>query len=187
MAEEKALLRARVRAGMKSLSPGERRESDDALFSRFLALPEVEAAQTLLLYHGMGAEPDTRRLIPLLLGRGKTVLLPRCLPGHGMEARRVEEDTVLLRHAYGMMEPGEDCPRFEKDRIDLILVPGLAFDGAGFRLGQGGGYYDRYLADFAGFTAALCRDRFLMDAVPREDHDRPVDAVLTETRTLVPG
>lgn len=186
MAEEKAALRARIRAEMKSLSAEERRESDDAVFARFLALKRVERARVILLYRGVGAELDTKRLIAPLTASGKIVLLPRCMPERAMEARRVEADTALARHAYGLLEPGEDCPLFAKEEIDLILVPGLAFDQAGFRLGQGGGYYDRYLEHYQGGTVALCRDRFLLPAVPREAHDAAVDLVLTETRELRP-
>ena len=99
---EKAALRRRVRAYLEGLSPRQRRESDDALFARFLSLPQVEAADTLLLYHGMGAEPDTARLFPALWARGKRLCLPRCLPGHGMEARLIRPDSVRpLRRASG--------------------------------------------------------------------------------------
>lgn len=184
MAETKAEVRARVRAWMKNAAPGALEESDAALFAAFLALGEVAAARTVLLFHGMGAEPDTARLIPPLLALGKTVALPRCLPERAMEARAVGADTVLVRHPYGMLEPGEDCPPVAKEDVDLILAPGLAFDKNCYRLGQGGGYYDRYLEEYTGVTVALCRDALLMDAVPREPHDRPVDLVLTETRKI---
>lgn len=66
-----------------------------------------------------------------------------------------------------MLEPGEDCPLVGKDAIGLVLVPGLAFDPSGGRLGQGGGFYDRWLADYAGCTAALCRTALLLPQVPR--------------------
>ena len=79
---DKAALRRQVRAYGRALSPEARRASDDALLSRFLSLPQVAAADTLLLYHGMGAEPDTARLIPPLLELGKRLALPRCLPEH---------------------------------------------------------------------------------------------------------
>ena len=125
---EKAELRRRARQYLSGLSPQARRTSDDALFARFLALPQVEAADTLLLYHGMGGEPDTARLLPALWARGKAVCLPRCLPGHGLEARLVRPDSALIPHPYGMLEPGEDCPLVGKDAIGLVLVPGLAFD-----------------------------------------------------------
>ncbi|MEG1857803.1 MAG: 5-formyltetrahydrofolate cyclo-ligase, partial [Pseudoflavonifractor sp.] len=149
-------------------------------FARFLALPQLAAADSVLLYCGMGTEPDTGRLIPLLLAQGKRVALPRCLPEHGMEARLVSAETVLVRHPYGMLEPGEDCPTVLKGELGLILVPGLCFDGAGYRLGQGGGYYDRYLADFCGSTVGLCRRFLLQNRVPRDPLDLPVDVVLTE-------
>ena len=177
---EKAELRRRARQYLSGLSPQARRTSDDALFARFLALPQVEAADTLLLYHGMGGEPDTARLLPALWARGKAVCLPRCLPGHGMEARLVRPDSALIPHPYGMLEPGEDCPLVGKDAIGLVLVPGLAFDPSGGRLGQGGGFYDRWLADYAGCTAALCRTALLLPQVPRAPHDRGVELVLTE-------
>ena len=111
---EKAALRRRVRAYLEGLSPRQRRESDDALFARFLSLPQVEAADTLLLYHGMGAEPDTARLFPALWARGKRLCLPRCLPGHGMEARLIRPDSALVPHRLGMLEPGEDCPPVDR-------------------------------------------------------------------------
>ena len=84
---DKAALRRQVRAYGRALSPEARRASDDALLSRFLSLPQVAAADTLLLYHGMGAEPDTARLIPPLLELGKRLALPRCLPERRLEAR----------------------------------------------------------------------------------------------------
>ena len=169
---EKAELRRRARQYLRELSPQARRASDDALFARFLALPQVEAADTLLLYHGMGGEPDTARLLPALWARGKAVCLPRCLPGRGLEARLVRPDSALIPHPYGMLEPGEDCPLVGKDAIGLVLVPGLAFDPSGGRLGQGAGFYDRWLADYAGCTAALCRTALLLPQVPRAPHDR---------------
>ena len=180
MAETKAEVRARVRAWMKGADPAALRASDDALFERFLTLPELARAETVLLFHGMGAEPDTARLIAPLLDLGKTVALPRCMPERAMEARTVTAAAVLVRHRYGMLEPGEDCPLVGKDAIGLVLVPGLAFDPSGSRLGQGGGFYDRWLADYAGCTAALCRTALLLPQVPRAPHDRGVELVLTE-------
>ena len=179
-AERKAALRRQIRAYLRELSPGERAESDAALFARLLALPQLVRSETVLIYLGMGAEPDTARLLPPLLAMGKRVALPRCLPGNQMEARAVQTDSALVRHPYGMLEPGEDCPAVPREEIGLILVPGLAFDRSGGRLGQGGGFYDRYLAGCGGFTAALCRRALLYDALPREEHDLGVDLVITE-------
>ena len=184
---EKAALRRRARACLEGLSPRQRRESDDALFARFLSLPQVEAADTLLLYHGMGAEPDTARLFPALWARGKRLCLPRCLPGHGMEARLIRPDSVLVPHRYGMLEPGADCPPVERDAIDLVLVPGLAFDSSGGRLGRGGGYYDRFLAHYRGAAVLVCRERLLRQEIPFGIHDYPVPWVVTEAGLFEDG
>ncbi len=178
--DDKAALRDEIRRREQGLSEAERRESDEALGRRFLDHPQVRAARTILLFAGMGTEVDTCPLLDALADRGKVLCLPRCLPGGGMEARRYEPRR-LVRHRYGMLEPGEDCPRVDKGALDLILVPALCYDRRCFRLGRGGGYYDRYLADYPGFTLGLCRDALLQEAVPVERWDRDVDTVLTET------
>lgn len=178
-AAEKSALRTQLRGVLKALPPALRQAEDEALFARFLALPQVMEARTILLYHGMGAEPDTARLIATLLSAGKRVCLPRCLPGNEMQARLIQADTVLVRHPYGMLEPGTQCPIAEPSEIDLVLVPGLAFDRSGGRLGQGGGFYDRWLSGYSGISVALCRACALFEKLPRETHDLGVDLVIT--------
>lgn len=181
---DKAALRTAIRAQAAAMSADQRRKSDGSLFRRFLELPWTAEADTLLLFYGVGAEPDTSRLLPELRRLGKRVLLPKCLPGRAMEARLVRCGDDLRPGAYGIPEPKEDCPRVEKETIDLILVPALCYDLSCRRLGQGGGYYDRYLADYGGRTVGLCREQLLQEELPAEDHDRPVDLVLTEQRLL---
>lgn len=181
-AAEKQALRRTCRAFARGMSHQARRESDKALFARFLALPQLADARRVLLYHGMGGEPDTARLMEPLRRMGKILALPRCLPENRLEFRIVECESGLVRHPYGMWEPGEDCPLLkENDGPDLALIPGLAFDRSGGRLGQGGGYYDRWLAGFSGVRVALCRDGLLYDELPRQEHDLGVDLVVTET------
>ena len=79
-----------------------------------------------------------------------------------------------------MLEPGEECPAVDAGGITLALIPGLAFDRSGGRLGQGGGYYDRWLPGFGGIRVALCRGALLFDALPRQAHDALVHLVVTE-------
>lgn len=177
---EKAAFREQIKALERQIPEAQRLESDQALRASFLRLPQLEGADTVLLYYGMGFEVDTRPLLDTLLRRGKRVLLPRCLPGGGMEARCYAPDK-LRRHRYGMWEPDPGCEAVEAARIDFVLVPALCYDRQRFRLGRGGGYYDRYLAGYGGFTVGLCRDALLQAAVPREDWDRSVSLVLTET------
>ena len=103
-----------------------------------------------------------------------------------MDARRYDPAVPLVRHRFGMLEPGPRRPVAPPEEIDLILVPGLAFDRSGYRLGQGGGYYDRYLPRSRACMVALCRDCFLLSAVPREEHDRPVDSGGQRVRPVGP-
>jgi len=181
------VLRRGIKAAMAVFSDRERRASDDALFARFLALPEVMAANTILLFYGVGGEPHTAELIAPLTAMGKTLALPRCRPERQMEARVVTAQSVLSPSAYGIPEPGEDCPVLKRGMIDLILVPALCYDRQRCRLGQGGGYYDRYLAGYQGCTVGLCRDYFLQEDLPIMDTDIPVGLVLTETIRICNG
>lgn len=184
---EKKELRRRVREELSALSRSELVRGDGALFARFLALPQVEAAKTIFAFWGIpGREPDTARLIGELVRRGKTVGLPRMLPEHRMEVRRYVPDRPLVKASFGISEPGEDCPLVRREDIDLALVPAVCYDRRGFRLGFGGGYYDRWLENFSGVTVGLCREAVLRDRVPAEAHDAKVDILLTERESMSP-
>ncbi|MBS6371968.1 MAG: 5-formyltetrahydrofolate cyclo-ligase [Oscillospiraceae bacterium] len=186
IAEDKAALRRQVCLTLECLSPEAVRRGDDALFAAFSALPQVEAASTLFAFWGIpGREPDTGRLIRALTARGKRVGLPRMLPGRQMEVRLYEPDRPLVPASFGILEPLADAPLLARPDIDLALVPAVCYDRSGFRLGFGGGYYDRWLSGFSGFTVGLCRDCVLQDRVPTEDHDCRVDLLLTETRRFL--
>ena len=182
---EKKELRGQVRRQLAALTPETQRISDDALFEKFLALPQVERAGTIFAFWGIaGKEPDTARLIGQLVARGKRIGLPRMLPEHRMEVRQYCPDRPMVQVGFGISEPGEDCPLIEKEDIDLILVPAVCYDRQGYRLGFGGGYYDRWLEHFGGFRVGLCRGVVLQDKVPTEPHDSRVDLLLTEEESL---
>lgn len=151
-----------------------------ALFDRFLALPQVEAADTVMVFYGTGREPDTLPLIHALLDRGKRVALPVVLPHRAMEARQVLDPGLLVPNRFGIPEPDSSCPAIEKNEIAVALIPHLMCDRDGYRLGWGGGYYDRWLAGFPGFTVCICRPGRLVEHMPREEFDVPVKLVLVE-------
>ena len=179
---EKAALRAAVKK--ISFSAQERAESDHLLFQRLLSLPQLAVSSSILLYYGVGREPDTAQLLEPLSRMGKVLALPCCLSKGQMEARQYLGPEHLVPGPFGIPEPDKASPILKREALSLILVPGLCFDVRGFRLGHGGGYYDRYLTGASGTSVALCRDRLLFPALPVEPHDLPVKLVLTETRSL---
>ena len=166
------------------MSQSERLKSDGVLLRRFMELPQVAESGILLLFWGMGAEPDTRRLFQPLLKEGKVIGLPRCLPGGEMEFRRYEGEEHIALHPYGMGEPDLSCPPILPQSADLALIPAMCYDETCLRLGRGGGFYDRFLAGFSGHTVGLCRERLLQERCPAQPHDRQVDLVLTEHRSF---
>ena len=173
---EKAELRRRARQYLSGLSPQARRTSDDALFARFLALPQVEAADTLLLYHGMG-RADTA-CPPALWARARQVCLPGCLPGHGMEARLVRPDSALIPTPMGL-EPGRTAAGGARTPSACCWCPVWPFDPSGGRLGQG------RFCQTAGWritacTTALCRTALLLPQVPPPPPMTGVELVLSE-------
>lgn len=182
--EVKIALRTQIRAKAEALGELARAESDAALFARFLALPSLAHAQTVLLFLGQGIEPRTEQLCEALHARGLRVCLPRCLPERQMEARAVQNLSDLRISAFGIPEPDARAPLVPKDSIDLILVPALCCDRFGYRLGQGGGYYDRYLVDYKGESVTLCRAALLQERLPRGRFDRSISRLLTERENL---
>lgn len=185
IAEAKKALRTRLRNEIAALTAQERTESDQALFSRFLALPQVQAAETLFLFWGIpGREPETERLVRELTRQGKRVGLPRMLPGHQMEVRQFDPQIPMKEAAFGIWEPTEEALLLAKADMDLALIPAVCYDRLGYRLGFGGGYYDRWLENFTGRTVGLCRGVLLQERVPIEAHDSRVEVLLTERETI---
>lgn len=186
VSEVKKILRQQMRQALGELTDQEKAWSDGELIRQFLAHPKLAQANTVLLYYGVGTEVDTQGLIQTLLDQGKTVCLPKCLPEHQMEARAITSLEDLVPDAYGIPAPKEGCPVLTQKELDLILVPGLCFDSRGSRLGQGGGYYDRYLEEYDGVSIGLCREDFFQINLPRQPLDAWVRFVLTEEGQVWP-
>jgi 5-formyltetrahydrofolate cyclo-ligase len=187
ISDVKKMLRQQLREALSELTDQERAWSDGELTREFLAHPQVEKAQTIFAYYGVGTEINTQTIIQSLLDQGKTVCLPKCLPDFAMEARKITSMGDLEPDKYGIPAPKDTCPVIPREDLDLILVPGLAFDSRGGRLGQGAGYYDRYLEDFEGPTLGLCREDFFQINLPREPLDVWVRFVLTEEGQVWPN
>ena len=149
----KKILRNKTIAAMKELPQSVKAEADSQLTQRFIQLPAFQEAKTLATYLSMGHEFSTASLIQAALQLGKRVCVPRTYPQGRMEF--VEYDPYILEKTrFGLLEPNEKGKLVDKSEIDLIHVPGLVFQSKGYRIGYGGGYYDRYLADYTGKTVS---------------------------------
>jgi len=141
------------------------------------ALDEYKNAETIFTYVSVGAEADTRLFIRRAICDGKTVCVPKCYERGKMEAIKIASLDELTLGRYGIPEPqsGETVPFSD---IDFAVIPCLCADPCGNRLGHGAGYYDRFMADFHGFSLILCRKELKVDLVPVEAHDIPADKVI---------
>ena len=182
--KEKAALRRELLARRDAL-PG-RAEKSRAIQSRVLALPEYQRARRVLLYLSKGSEVDTWPLLDCALAQGKEVYAPRCLERPGeMAFYRVSSREDLQAGAFGLLEPIPGrCPPLERGQGDLCLVPGLAFDREGYRLGYGKGYYDRFLTSHPVETVGLCFGDLVVPRLPHSPLDRRVSALVTEAGVL---
>jgi 5-formyltetrahydrofolate cyclo-ligase len=172
------------------LTADDLRVAAEALAGRALGLPELAQARTVAAYVSVGAEPGTRALLDALLARGVRVLLPALLPDNDLDwgVYAGADSLARVRHGGGRMALWEPAGRrLGPDAVtdaDAVLLPGLAVDTRGMRLGRGGGSYDRVLARLERTGArpallVLLYDREVVGHVPEEPHDRPVDAVVT--------
>nr|WP_030706951.1 5-formyltetrahydrofolate cyclo-ligase [Streptomyces sp. NRRL F-2580] len=188
-ASAKARLRRELLAARRALSPGTCRTAAAQLAVRALELPELAEAQTVAAYVSVGTEPGTRALLDALRAAGKRVLLPLLLPDNDLDWAAYEGPLSLAEAAHpGKMRLLEPTgPALGPDAVtgaDAVLLPGLAVDGRGMRLGRGGGSYDRVLErlERAGVRPALVvllYDDEVVARVPEEPHDHPVQAVAT--------
>ncbi|MFD3872185.1 5-formyltetrahydrofolate cyclo-ligase [Streptomyces sp. NPDC058623] len=186
---EKASLRRELLAARRALTDDARRTAARALVRTALALPELADAATVAAYVSVGGEPGTRDLLDALRAAGKRVLLPLLLPDNDLDWAVYEGPDGLAEAAHpGKMRLWEPVgPALGPDAVtgaDAVLLPGLAVDGRGMRLGRGGGSYDRVLArlERAGAHPALVvllYDEEVVARVPEEPHDHPVRAVAT--------
>lgn len=183
--EVKKKLREKIRAQIRTFSPEEKARSDARIFRAVLSLSLYQRAKVIFVYVSLDWEIDTRALIQDALLGGKTVAVPKCLPGGRMEVYRLKDFHRLKARTLGILEPGEDMERMTKEQLELALIPCLSCTRDGIRLGQGGGYYDRFLTDKPWIDkVALCRESLLSKNLPCEEHDVRMDAVLTETAFL---
>ena len=145
-----------------------------------LAWEAYQHAETVMAYMSIGSEVETAGLLQAVLADGKRLALPRCEGSGIMHAKEVQGLDGLQRGTLGIFEPPRDAPTVHRADMDIVLVPGLLFDRQGNRMGQGAGYYDRFLSGFQGTTCGLAFSVQVVDNLSPKPHDIPICALVTE-------
>jgi 5-formyltetrahydrofolate cyclo-ligase len=180
--------RAAARARLGAVEPEEAARLSEGVCRNLLGFGPVMSARTLMVFLPLPGEPDVRPAARALLGMGRRV----CLPRMDWEARTmtpaavssVDEGLVATRH--GVREPGPGAPGVPVGELEVVLVPGLAFDESGRRVGRGAGFYDRFLSreDLSAMPVGVAFEVQLAPLIPAGPGDRPVRAIVTERRVI---
>lgn len=180
MKEIKSEYRKKMLDMITSLSNDYMRNADILISENIINWEPYKKAETIFTYITMNNEIDTFSLMANAAKSGKKIYAPRCYKDGKMEARRITGIADVELGIMGISEPKLSCPLLSKDQIDLILVPCLSADKQGYRLGYGGGYYDRYLKDYEGISLVLCREKQMSKKIPVEEFDFPTGYYVTE-------
>jgi len=182
---KKKELRLRLVRKRLELSEEEIEELSGKAHKNLFELREFKQACSLVLYFGIKNEVRTEGIFRKSKDLGKKIYFP-CIIGRGLEFRRVEDLSELKPGKFSIPAPGPNSEEIGVEDADLLVLPGVAFDRTGYRIGYGGGYYDRALSkrDGKGVSVGLAYDFQVLDEIPREKGDRGVDVVVTESRII---
>lgn len=180
----KAALRRQIRGALGNISPAVRAVESIELCERLK--PQLRSARTILFFAPMPGEIDLWPLLEESVQAGKTVALPRFDSAtQTYLARRVENPAgKIVAGKFGVREPAPSCVEIPPEKFDLVLVPGIAFDLSGNRLGHGKGFYDRLLVKISGVKCGVGYDFQLLEKIPAESHDAKVNFILTPRRCV---
>jgi 5-formyltetrahydrofolate cyclo-ligase len=181
-AEEKHALRSTLASRLDGIEPAEAGRAAAAAAERFLALAEVVAARRVLVCLSFGTEISTRPVIAALEASGREIFVPRADPAdHQLHIHAYPCELVTL--SFGLCQPARGTPEVPAATIDAALVLGLAFDEHGIRLGHGRAYFDRFLARHPLAAIGFAYECQVVPRLPREPHDIPMTALVTERAT----
>lgn len=181
--EEKSVLRRECAAIRNGIAKEEKKGMDERICKNLQSLTVFRFAQKLLLYHPIRSEVDVLPLMDIALGMGKEVYFPLCdpkVPGK-MTFHKVTSAAQLISGSFSVPEPSADLPLYENDpSLAVCMIPALAFDKEGYRLGYGKGYYDRFLSEFAGTRIGVGYSALVLPQLPHNRFDLKTDLIVTE-------
>lgn len=179
----KTSLRKQAVQARDGLSQAERKAKSREIGNRLFRLPELAASSTIMFFASFRSEVETVPMIRRALAEGKRIVLPK-VKGKDLALFEVRDfDRDVTPGAWGILEPRETEPA-ALDAVDLMIMPGLAFDERGNRLGYGAGFYDKLLVSFTKTTVALAFEAQIVPEVPAAKHDVPVKKIVTEKRII---
>jgi 5-formyltetrahydrofolate cyclo-ligase len=185
--EEKKEIRKKVKQLLEQLTEKEKQAYSRAIAEKLYALSAWEKAKCIGITISRGNEVNTLPIIKKAWHEGKKVCVPRCNPAEKtMVFRELQSFEQLESVYFGLLEPIENMTtEVRAHDIDLMIVPGVCFSKDGYRIGYGGGYYDRYLPYFSQTTVSLAYSMQIVDKVPTEPHDIPVQLIITNDEVIV--
>lgn len=185
MVDAKKQLRKVMKQMLSELSSDTVGEKSAIIISKVAQLPEWKRAKTIGVTYPIQKEVNTIPLIEQGWKEGKIVALPKIDPKtNKMDFYQIDDFSKLEKNRFGIFEPKEEeALKVEKRNIDFLVIPCLAFDEHCFRLGYGGGYYDRYLADYDGLTCGICFECQRIAQIPVGRYDIPLKMIITEENT----
>ncbi|HTP26650.1 MAG TPA: 5-formyltetrahydrofolate cyclo-ligase [Anaeromyxobacteraceae bacterium] len=185
--DSKGALRGELISARLRMSLTDRAHSSDAIARRLLGLDAYLKSRTVALYAPLGGEVDTGAIARSATAQGKRLAFPLLVPGERAMRFAFCPATSLVPGTSRALEPPPDAPIAPLSDLDLLLIPGVAFDPQGWRLGRGRGHYDATLAALpaAALRVGLAFELQIVPSVPREAHDAQLDAVVTEARVIL--
>lgn len=182
----KQRLRREVLARREAIGEQARAEGSTAISRRLFDFPPFRRAHRIALFWGVRSEVETAPIVEQALALGKRIALPVTLMGERrLRLREIcGEDGELQAGPMEIPQPAERCPEVAPPEIELVVVPAVAFDPEGYRLGYGGGFYDRLLAKMGALKVGIAFESQLVERVPRDQHDLPVDWIITDQRLI---
>ncbi|TGA99610.1 5-formyltetrahydrofolate cyclo-ligase [Sporolactobacillus shoreae] len=186
MNQEKQVMRNRILHDLRTMDEHHFKKKCTRIRDRLFNEALWVQSRCVALTFSVGREVETAAIISRAWAEGKTVTVPKCNSSDkSLTFYRIKSFTQLESGYYGLTEPkpSETTPVSDNEP-DLAIVPGVVYDHKGYRIGYGGGYYDRFLAHFKGKTISLLLEAQLAESVPVETHDIPIDVLITEQRTI---